>query len=126
VYAVFLLFCFLLQLASVFCSLEMRNEIDQEENAQTLVASEFSQYDPNDANAADVVAKWDHIQRKMRCCGGFQWGTGYEAYRGSPIGNRHSIPNSCCHEKDSTCGDRFFRKLESNSDRISALEKVYR
>jgi len=62
VYAILLGICFLLQLGSIFSSLEMRNEIDREEHAQATVSQEFAKYDENNPDVTHIVEKWDYIQ----------------------------------------------------------------
>jgi hypothetical protein len=123
-YAVLLSICFLIQLFSVFSALELRNSIDQEEEAQGgAVTQEILQYDPDDPSKAHIVTKWDTIQRQMRCCGGFTNGWGYRSYSNSPIYNGGSIPNSCCKAKLDNCGEGFVEKVARHE---TARNHIYR
>jgi hypothetical protein len=123
-YASLLAICFLIQMFSVFSALELRNSIDQEEDAQSgAVNEEISMYDPNDSSKAHIVAKWDTIQSQMRCCGSFTNGWGYNSYSSSPIYKDGNIPNSCCKSKQDSCGEGF---LERVSKHETARYDIYR
>jgi len=108
VYSVLMGATFVVQLASVFTTLELRNEmIARVLNAAPQdVYLDMEQYwmDP------DVKEKWDTLQRDFQCCGVLQHNTGYKDWQrisnwgGVGGRTRHGVPDSCCLTEVNNCG----------------------
>lgn len=109
IYSVLLGLVFILQLASVFTSLELRNEMIARvlNAAMPEVHNEMELYwvDP------DVKYKWDTLQRDFQCCGANQLNSGYKDWQrwGSSArqavgSHRQGVPDSCCLEETENCG----------------------
>jgi len=111
IYSILLGLVFILQLASIFTSLELRNQmVARVLNAvPTDVFQELERYwiDP------DVKFKWDTIQRDFQCCGVLQHNTGYKDWQrwgsaalvGSAASrSRQGVPDSCCLVETENCG----------------------
>ena len=112
---------FILQLASIICSNDFRNELELEEfmsGYNEHVEKDMTRYWVDD----DVKFKWDTIQRDFQCCGGSGgFDTGYKdwdrAARKAPRGglssslsvssgggrNPGTLPLSCCLKEGTNC-----------------------
>jgi len=128
VYAGLMGVVFLLQLASIFTSIDFRNELDVE---RVLT---FQHKEVDDDMAAywtdpEVKERWDTLQRDFQCCGaggGQGWHTGYKSWEravtlsqtgwGSNTGTGkrgHGVPTSCClmEENCQQENDSIFKDL---------------
>eukprot|EP00092_Neocalanus_flemingeri_P037825 GFUD01041175.1.p1 GENE.GFUD01041175.1~~GFUD01041175.1.p1 ORF type:complete len:348 (+),score=73.44 GFUD01041175.1:136-1179(+) len=109
VYAVLLGAVFTLQLASIFTSMELRNDMERRVIFQTgngNVHNELKRYWDDET----VRTKWDTLQRDFQCCGAFNMRTGFQDW--SRLGNyqqdgqQRGVPNSCClDEEEGGCGN---------------------
>jgi len=103
--AVFLSFAFLGQIFSVFTAMELRNIINNEIIDPGAVLNDMKNY--GQYGHEDVTAKWDEMQRELRCCGGVDYDIGYQRWRSTPYGmtDKNRVPDSCCHEETEDCGE---------------------
>jgi len=105
VYAGLMGVVFLLQLASIFTSMEFRNELDVER----VLSFQHSEVDDDMAaywTDPEVKERWDTLQRDFQCCGaggGQGWHTGYKSWervvtlsQGSQRIQGKGVPTSCC------------------------------
>jgi len=107
VYAGLMGVVFLLQLASIFTSIDFRNELDVERVLSfqhTEVDDDMAAYwtDP------EVKARWDTLQRDFQCCGaggGQGWHIGYKSWERVSVMSQRSqgkgVPTSCCLMEES-------------------------
>jgi len=101
--AVFLSIAFLAQIFSVFTAMEVRNIIENQVMDPLAIQNEMRHYGEPDHE--DVTARWDEMQRDLRCCGGDKFDTGFTDWRMASIGlHKKSVPDSCCHEETPGCG----------------------
>jgi len=109
VYAGLMGVVFLLQLASIFTSIDFRNELD----VQRVLSFQHSEVDDDMAaywTDPEVKERWDTLQRDFQCCGsggGQGWHTGYKSWERavtlSQRGQRSQgkgVPTSCCLMED--------------------------
>jgi len=69
VYAGLMVLTFILQIASIFCTVHFRIELELEE----IVTHSYKQLDDDMElywRDEDVKARWDTLQRDFQCCGG--------------------------------------------------------
>jgi len=108
VYAIVLGVVFALQLASIFTSMELRNELEQRRLFHTRnndVYEEMKDYWVDE----DIKFKWDTLQRDFQCCGAYNLMTGFQDW--SRPGSRNErqesrrLPDSCCLEESEGCGN---------------------
>lgn len=110
VYAGLMGVVFLLQLASIFTSMEFRNELDVER----VLSFQHSEVDDDMAaywTDPEVKERWDTLQRDFQCCGaggGQGWHTGYKSWERATLSQGSQriqgiqgiqgkgVPNSCC------------------------------
>jgi len=124
-YAVISSVVVILQLASVFVSMELKNDMELKTMFVTRssdIMDEIGMYWEDD----DVKYKWDTIQRDFQCCGVFTFKTGYQDWsRASNSQSRRNVrkgvPDSCCLEEDTGCGEN---DLDIFGDKF-AYEKIY-
>jgi len=98
--AVFFSIAFLVQLFSIFTAFELRNKINLETNFVTSLNQNMRQYTTDEV----VRSNWDTMQKKLRCCGGMQYDTGFNDWDNVMRGD---VPDSCCHPErmmDEGCG----------------------
>jgi len=106
VYSILMGVVFVIQLASVFTSLELRNEMMARvlNTAPQEIFLEMENYWTDE----DVKYKWDNLQRDFQCCGVIQHNTGYKDWqRVNNWGNArstHGVPDSCCLKEQTDCG----------------------
>jgi len=122
VYAALMGVTFIVQLASIFCTVDFRNELELEEiltHHYSEMDDEMSTYWTDDY----VKAKWDTLQRDFQCCGaggsqGFNTGfkdwerVAAKAYSSSA--RDYGVPLSCCLIEQSGCagfGSQIFQDL---------------
>merc|ERR1712198_821311 len=110
IYSIVLGLAFVLQLASIFTSMELRNELQLKlmfVKRPPEVLEEMQNYwtDP------DVKFKWDTLQRDFQCCGAWNLRTGYQDWQ--TVLNKYDrndyqqgtkLPDSCCVEESKGCG----------------------
>lgn len=104
-YAAFLAVAFLAQLASIFTCLELRSIITQAGIQSASLNQDLALYGVKPA----ITDKWDDLQRDMHCCGGNGFLIGYNDYRSTPIGDKFSVPDSCCQDESEGCGVNLFK-----------------
>merc|ERR1712107_45612 len=91
-YAVFMSIVVLMELASIFVSMELRQELERKIMFQTVpkeMSEEMSKYWYDE----DVRYKWDALQRDFQCCGALNLRTGFQDWdriRHSNIANDSS------------------------------------
>jgi len=123
VYAGLMGVVFLLQLASIFTSIDFRNELDVER----VLSFQHSEVDDDMAaywTDPEVKARWDTLQRDFQCCGaggGQGWHTGYKSWeRAVTLSGQRSqrsqgkgVPTSCCLMEESCRqeNDSIFKDL---------------
>jgi len=121
IYAVIASVVVILQLASVFVSMELKNDMELKTMFVTRnseIVDEMEKYWEDD----DVKYKWDTIQRDFQCCGAFTFRTGYQDWtRSQGHVKRRGVPDSCCLEEDTGCGEN---DLDIFGDKF-AYEKIY-
>merc|ERR1719422_2901108 len=109
-YAVFMSIVVLMELASIFVSMELRQELERKIMFQTVpkeMSEEMSKYWYDE----DVRYKWDTLQRDFQCCGALNLKTGYQDWdkfsngRNQLSGRPHGVPNSCCLVESARCGE---------------------
>jgi len=121
VYASLMGVVFLLQLASIFTSIDFRNELDVER------VLSFQHPEVDDDMAAywtdpEVKERWDTLQRDFQCCGaggGQGWHTGYKSWERAVTLSQRShikgkgVPTSCClmEENCQQENDSIFKDL---------------
>merc|ERR1719277_2212663 len=108
-YAVFMSIVVLMELASIFVSMELRQELERKIMFQTVpkeMSEEMSKYWYDE----DVRYKWDTLQRDFQCCGALNLRTGFQDWdriRHSNIANdykQRGVPDSCCLMESVNCG----------------------
>jgi len=110
IYAILLGVVCTLQLASIFTSMELRNELERRVLFHTLkpeVHEEMKHYWDDE----DVRFKWDTLQRDFQCCGALNLRTGFQDW--DRVGNfndrlggrRRGVPDSCCLVETEGCGN---------------------
>eukprot|EP00092_Neocalanus_flemingeri_P004433 GFUD01004768.1.p1 GENE.GFUD01004768.1~~GFUD01004768.1.p1 ORF type:complete len:272 (-),score=65.70 GFUD01004768.1:754-1569(-) len=106
IYAVLLGAIFTLQLASIFTSMELRNDLERRVifNTSPNMHEDLKHYWDDET----VRTKWDTLQRDFQCCGAFNLRTGFQDW--SRLGNyqqiRRGVPDSCCLvEEEGGCGN---------------------
>jgi len=106
IYAIFLGLVFCLQLASIFTSMELRNNMQLPrlfETMNTEVYEEMKLYWVDE----DIKFKWDTLQRDFQCCGAYNLKNGFQDWtRGSIRSNtlhQQRVPDSCCIEEEIGC-----------------------
>jgi len=119
VYAGLMGVVFLLQLASIFTSIDFRNELDVER----VLSFQHSEVDDDMAaywTDPEVKERWDTLQRDFQCCGaggGQGWHTGYKSWeRAVTLSTRSQgkgVPTSCClmEENCQQENDSIFKDL---------------
>jgi len=103
IYAVVAGFIVLLQLASIYVSWELRNELNNRlmfKQSKSELTDEMKQYWEDD----DIKYKWDTIQRDYQCCGAYTWERGFQDWSWSR--DTQGVPDSCCLEEKENCGQR--------------------
>ena len=85
------------------------------------VNNDLKLYGEDDA----ITSKWDTLQRDLHCCGGSGYIDGYLNYQSTPIGARYSVPNSCCHDRDSNCGEGILDPRRGGSSDEARRQKIY-
>lgn len=119
IYALLVGVVFILELASIFTSMELRNELERKVLFQTRnreMDEEMKLYWVDEY----VKFKWDTLQRDFQCCGGINLRTGFQDWnRGNYINQQqqHGVPESCCIEEGCDTSSDIF------SD-IHAYEKI--
>jgi len=107
IYSILIGLLFILQLASIFTSLELRNQMVARilNTATHDVYEEMERYwvDP------DIKFKWDTLQRDFQCCGVLQHNTGYKDWQRFSQASRQAslkaaVPDSCCLVEAQDCG----------------------
>jgi len=108
IYAVLLGAVFVLELASIFTSMELRNELERKVLFQTLnreMTEEMKFYWTNE----NIKFKWDTLQRDFQCCGALNLRTGFQdwnrGYNDMLSTERQGVPDSCCLEEVENCGN---------------------
>jgi hypothetical protein len=97
---------FVLQLASIFTTVELRNELELEKVLNFRhkeVDADMSQY----WTVPEVRDRWDTLQRDFQCCGlkGFEIGfRDWERVAASRGGEGRGVPTSCCLREESCHG----------------------
>jgi len=113
VYAALLGIVFVLELASIFTSMELRNGMQLPRFFQMrnkAVYDEMSLYWVDE----DIKFKWDTLQRDFQCCGAFEksgyndWSQRVSSNRLISTSNRlpsnqNQIPDSCCIDEHEGC-----------------------
>lgn len=100
---------FLAQIFSIFTAMELRNIINNQVIDPSSVIDDMRHYGEPGYEA--ITAKWDEMQRELRCCGGENFDTGYQDWRNALIGqNKKSVPDSCCHDEKAGCGEGLANK----------------
>jgi len=96
----------LLQLASVYVSWELRNELNNRlmfKQSKIELTDEMRLYWEDE----DVKYKWDTLQREYQCCGANTWDRGFHDWSWSRNGeDTPGVPDSCCLEEKENCGQR--------------------
>jgi len=113
-YSIVLGLVFCLQLASIFTSMELRNELELRRLFQTRnndVTEEMRMYWVDE----DIKFKWDTLQRDFQCCGSYNLMTGFQEWdfpntfgvQGQSWDNNQGkrLPDSCCIEESEGCGN---------------------
>jgi len=116
IYSVLMAFVVTLQLASIFVSMELRQELKQQLIFHTVpnfneIKDEMRSYWFDE----DIKFKWDTLQRDFQCCGALHLQTGYTDWNfdRSGYGERDQIrgvPESCCLKEQPGCGDNIFQE----------------
>jgi len=124
IYSVLMAFVVVLQLASIFVSMELRQQLKQKTMFHTVpeynaINDEMRNYWVDE----DVKFKWDTLQRDFQCCGALHLQTGYTDWNfGRAVhGERRQtrgVPDSCCLKEQPGCGDNIF-------DSIVPWERIY-
>jgi hypothetical protein len=115
-YAVLLAVAFIGQLVSIYLIWQIRTIVSMGNVGGSPVLDSLNMYKINPV----VTKSWDDMQTHMMCCGGNNWHTGYNDYRGTPIGrDGSSVPDSCCIDPNEGCG----RGILSQS--AQAIQKIY-
>lgn len=124
-YAILLGLIFCLELASIFTSMELRNNMllpRMFESRQKAVYEEMSLYWMDE----DIKFKWDTLQRDFQCCGAFEknaysnWEQGIHGInmnRGNNL-KRTGVPDSCCIDENEGCAKSVDLTSQSLYDRI--------
>jgi len=96
----------LLQLASMYVSWELRNELNNRlmfKQRKVELTDEMKLYWEDE----DVKYKWDTLQRDYQCCGANTWDRGFHDWSWSRHGeDTPGVPDSCCLEEKENCGQR--------------------
>ena len=101
------------QIAANFIFWEIQTVIRIKNPGAVHVVKNLMNY--NNASYPEVTEMWDHMQKKLRCCGGNGWLTGYEDYQPTPIGSfNNSVPDSCCITFADGCGKNLFQRPKVN------------
>jgi len=100
---------FLMQLASVFTSIDFRNELQLEE-VLSFYPADYDREMAKYWTEPDVKDMWDSLQRDFQCCGVKGWNTGYKDWERIAVldkregGLQRGVPTSCCLREQSGCG----------------------
>ena len=110
-FAILLIFAFILQIVAIFVFLEVKSFIDQrleDNNLNDFEKSLFDLYGMNDY----ATTSWDVIQEKYKCCGASGPGAAYRNwYQNQEVGDLN-VPDSCCVTKTPNCGMHIGHKEE--------------
>lgn len=101
IYSILLVIAFTGQLASIYFIWNIKTLVDLGSVGGSDVQNSLS--DPN------TKKSWDEMQSRLMCCGGNNWNTGYTDYRGAPIGQENSVPDSCCINPYEGCGNGILK-----------------
>jgi len=125
-YAVLLGLIFCLELASIFTSMELRNNMMLPrffQSRQKDVYEEMSHYWEDE----DIKFKWDTLQRDFQCCGAFNknayadWEQRIRSSSTLRRGNnlqRTGVPDSCCIDEVEGCANSVDLTEQSLYDKI--------
>lgn len=109
IYAVLMSIIVVIQLASIFVTMELRNEMERKVMFQTT-SPEMHEEMRNYWNDESIQYKWDTLQRDFQCCGALNLRTGFQDWDrvNQDIRNtvrRRGVPNSCCLVESEGCGE---------------------
>jgi len=138
-YAIVLGLAFVLQLAAIFTSMELRNEMYYPnffDRARVETFEEMSLYWVDE----DVKFKWDTLQRDFQCCGAYNlhnayndWKNAANANNRNQVSNNIRLPDSCCIEEDENCAASFdwseqfaYRKINMNGCMTIMRKRLHR
>jgi len=124
VHSVLVAFIFIVQLASIFTTFELRSELNNEilgKIPETDIMSDYFTYQSSQDS-------WDNVQRTYSCCGLNGQNNGYWTWkqaRGRQVNNRanngvkvidvNSVPDSCCVNEMEGCGKNINDKSTENA-----------
>jgi len=127
VYAVLLGIVFVLELASIFTSMELRNGMQLPlffQSRTKAVYEEMSLYWVDE----DIKFKWDTLQRDFQCCGAFNpnaytdWNQRVSRNHLSTSNrlssNQNQIPDSCCIKESEGCAQSVIDVTDQLYDQI--------
>lgn len=127
VHAVFVSLIFILQLASIFVTAEVRSQLQH----NILNQMTFDLYDVTTQywTQPDFKERWDEVQRTYACCGFNAFNTGYQDWKGASLIHSDrssydypllverkidSIPDSCCLQETEDCGEGQLVSLKAH------------
>lgn len=122
IYATIMGLTFILQLASIFCTIDFKNELELEEILRHHMPEQDAEMEKYWTDP-DIQSKWDTLQRDFQCCGvghGLSYHTGYKDWErvaaNSEVENakNNGVPPSCCLDEESGCsgsGSEIFQEL---------------
>lgn len=112
--AVMLSISFLLQVASVYYSMELKFLISST-TAGGKGSAEVAHYGEDDYEW--VKPKWDKIQSQLRCCGGRESPNhGHNDYTNANAFQDefpNAVPDSCCKQYSEGCGSNWLKETQS-------------
>lgn len=114
-HAVLLSLIFILQLASIFTTSELRSGLEN----QILDIVNFDVLEVTNSYWTDqqFQSNWDEVQRTYSCCGLLNLNSGYKDWQlvnvgARPAGEFDSVPDSCCILESKDCGEHMQTKID--------------
>lgn len=124
IYAVVMSVVCLVEMASIFVSMELRQSLEQRlmfSTVQPAMIEEMKLYWVDE----DVKFKWDTLQRDFQCCGALNFKTGYtdwdrytkDVMLPGQYQSTRGVPDTCCLEESEGCGVKdtdIFRDIRAH------------
>jgi len=124
IYAVVMSVVCLIEMASIFVSMELRQSLEQRlmfSTVQPAMIEEMKLYWVDE----DVKFKWDTLQRDFQCCGALNFKTGYtdwdrytkDVMLPGQYQSQRGVPDTCCLEESEGCGVKdtdIFRDIRAH------------
>jgi len=115
VFAILMTIAFLAQLGSIFTALEVRSDVERDDNAEENALDDMEKYNED----SGVASRWNDLQTDLHCCGARGFTDGYTTWY-NKLNDDSAVPDSCCHSYNEDCGANI-----KGLNLRSVSEKIY-